>query len=102
MGGLFLPASDPGPPLLTFPFLDYISGMSMADWTVLEFGGGHSSCWWAARAKHVITYETSETYMLRLQEMTKSQKNIELLLLSNTSQVGPAAVLADIIIIDIA
>ncbi|WP_395752796.1 hypothetical protein [Prosthecobacter sp.] len=44
-------------PWITFPALDYLSRLDFSQANVLEYGGGQSSLWWAARAKTVTTVE---------------------------------------------
>lgn len=44
-------------PWYTYPAIDFLKARTFSDKTVLEFGGGQSTLWWAARAKHVTTIE---------------------------------------------
>jgi hypothetical protein len=44
-------------PWYSYPCIDFLKRRKLHDKTVLEFGGGQSSLWWAARAKHVVTIE---------------------------------------------
>lgn len=44
-------------PWITFPALDYLSQLDFSQADVLEYGGGQSSLWWAARARTVTTVE---------------------------------------------
>jgi hypothetical protein len=44
-------------PWYTYPAIDFLSGRDFRSRTVLEFGGGQSTLWWAARAKSVVTFE---------------------------------------------
>lgn len=54
-----MPADGRGQPVpwLTFPALDYLSRLDFSQANVLEYGGGQSSLWWAARARTVTTVE---------------------------------------------
>ncbi len=44
-------------PWYTHPALDVIQAQDLSDKTVLEWGGGCSTLWWAKRAKRVFTIE---------------------------------------------
>ena len=54
-----LPVDGQGQPVpwITFPALDYLSQLGFSQANILEYGGGQSSLWWAARAKTVTTVE---------------------------------------------
>ncbi len=44
-------------PWYTYPAIDFLAQRNYDGKTVLEFGGGQSTLWWAARAKSVMTIE---------------------------------------------
>jgi hypothetical protein len=44
-------------PWYTFPCIDFLKYRSYYNRDVLEFGGGQSTLWWAARARRVVTLE---------------------------------------------
>lgn len=44
-------------PWYTHPALDVLETWDLTGKVVLEWGGGHSTLWWARRAKHVFTIE---------------------------------------------
>ena len=44
-------------PWYTYPCLDFLRFRDFKGKTILEFGGGQSTLWWANRAKNVITLE---------------------------------------------
>lgn len=44
-------------PWFTYPAIDFLEPRVQRNWTVLEWGCGNSTLWWAARAKHVIGVE---------------------------------------------
>lgn len=44
-------------PWYTYPAIDFLKYRDYADRIILEFGGGQSSLWWAARARLVVTFE---------------------------------------------
>jgi hypothetical protein len=44
-------------PWFTYPAIDFLEQRIERDWTVLEWGCGNSTLWWAARARRVISIE---------------------------------------------
>jgi hypothetical protein len=54
-------------PWYTYPAIDFLSHQSLSGRRVLEFGAGHSTLWWAARAKRVVAFEDSPEWFRRLQ-----------------------------------
>lgn len=53
-------------PWYTYPAIDFLSQRNFAGKSVLEFGGGQSTLWWAARAERVLTIEEDEAWYGRL------------------------------------
>jgi precorrin-6B methylase 2 len=53
-------------PWLTFPLVAFLSSRSFAGRSVLEFGSGQSSIWWARRAKNVLALETDPEWTKRV------------------------------------
>lgn len=53
-------------PWYTYPAIDFLRGRSFDGRSVLEFGGGQSSLWWAARASKVLTLEGDERWFNRI------------------------------------
>jgi predicted O-methyltransferase YrrM len=53
-------------PWYTYPAIDFLQQRDFRDKAVLEFGGGHSTIWWAARANHVLTIEEDEAWFKRI------------------------------------
>lgn len=49
-------------PWYTYPAIDFLAQRQFDDKHVLEFGGGQSTRWWAARAKAVLTIEEDEAW----------------------------------------
>lgn len=45
-------------PWYTYPAIDFLSQKEMTNRSVLEFGSGQSTLWWAARAKSVVSFES--------------------------------------------
>jgi hypothetical protein len=67
-------------PWYSYPCIDFLKRRKFHDKTVLEFGGGQSSLWWAARAKSVVTIEGDPKWFSSLRERTPS--NVRLFLVS--------------------
>lgn len=44
-------------PWYTYPCIEFLAARAFAGRAVLEFGGGQSTLWWAARAARVVTLE---------------------------------------------
>lgn len=53
-------------PWYTYPAIDFLSGRTFKNKTVLEFGGGQSTLWWAARASSVVTFEANREWHDRI------------------------------------
>lgn len=62
-------------PWYTYPCIDFLKYRSY-DKTVLEFGVGQSTLWWAQRAKRVIGFEGDEVWRQKLKARVPS--NVEL------------------------
>lgn len=55
---------------------EYMESIITPDMTVMEFGGGGSTLWFAQRVKQVITYEPDAEWYVRLSE--KAPANVTL------------------------
>lgn len=53
-------------PWITFPARDYLSQLDFSGASVLEYGGGLSSLWWARRAASVVTVESDAGWVERV------------------------------------
>jgi len=49
-------------PWYSYPALEYLKQLDLRDKTVFEWGSGHSSLWWASRAKTVYSVEDNPTW----------------------------------------
>ena len=45
-------------PMMSYGLTEYLMGIDLSGFRVLELGGGHSTEFWAQRAKSVLTFET--------------------------------------------
>jgi hypothetical protein len=53
-------------PWYTYPAVDFLRAKSLANYRVLEFGGGQSTIWWAARAREVVALEEDPAWCAKL------------------------------------
>jgi len=53
-------------PWYTYPAIDFLKDRNYAGKTVLEFGGGQSTLWWAAHAASVVTSEADRAWHDRI------------------------------------
>lgn len=74
-----LPLNGQGQPVpwITLPALDYLSQLDFSQANVLEYGGGQSSLWWAARARTVTTVEAGEKWAQMIRD--KAPENLRLI-----------------------
>jgi hypothetical protein len=49
-------------PLLTWPFLDFLDSLELADCSLLELGAGNSTLWFARRMRKVRSFETDPKF----------------------------------------
>lgn len=52
-------------PWYTYPSIDFLKSRSYKDKSVLEFGGGQSTLWWAERANSVVAIEGDNKWFER-------------------------------------
>ena len=65
-------------PWYTYPCIDFLTARSFTDKAVLEFGGGQSTLWWAARAKHVVTLDGHAHWFDRLKRQAPANVDLHL------------------------
>src|SRR5580704_17716769 len=56
-------------PWYTYPCIDFLRFRDYTNKTVLEFGGGQSSLWWASRAKSIVTMEGNLNWYDRIKSV---------------------------------
>ena len=49
-------------PWYTYPAIEYLRQLDFSDADVFEFGSGHSTLFWAARARHVVSVEDDRAW----------------------------------------
>jgi hypothetical protein len=55
-------------PWFTHPFLEQLKTWDLKDATVLEWGGGRSSLWWANKCKSLYTIEANAMWAKQIEE----------------------------------
>jgi hypothetical protein len=55
-------------PWYTYPCIDFLQQRDYAGRTVLEFGAGQSTLWWAARAARVVALEDDASWLRTLRQ----------------------------------
>lgn len=63
-------------PWYTYPCIHFLEQRNLEDKTILEFGGGQSTLWWAKNAKKVVTFESDEHWHVCLKNMVP--ENVDL------------------------
>jgi hypothetical protein len=53
-------------PLYSYPTLHYLDGLDWSTSDIFEFGAGHSTLWWAERARSVTSAETDDGWARHL------------------------------------
>lgn len=71
-------------PWYTYPCIDFLKFRDFHDMSVLEFGAGQSSLWWAVRAKNVVAFEADQNWFDSLN--TRVPDNVDLNLVSMESR----------------
>ena len=78
-------------PWYTYPCIHLLGYREFSGKKILEFGGGQSTLWWAARADEVITFEGDREWHAELSKLIP--KNVQLHLVSTQDK---EAFLADV------
>lgn len=65
-------------PWYTYPAIDFLRFRNFQSRSILEFGGGQSSVWWAKRARNVLTLEGDPAWFERIR--TQMPENVKLVL----------------------
>src|SRR6185437_12461143 len=53
-------------PMMSYSLIEYLLGLDLASFEVLELGGGGSTAFWAGIARSVLTLETSAEWVAAL------------------------------------
>lgn len=66
-------------PWYTYPCIDFLRGQDFSGRSVLEFGGGQSTFYWASRAAHVVTFEGKAEWFRQLEANKPANAQLHLL-----------------------
>jgi len=90
-------------PLMSYGFVEYVAGLDLSSFSVLEFGGGNSTLFWADRTRSVLTFEHDRGWHGTVEGQMPA--NVDLRLIDQDAYAKQAASLDqsfDLIIIDCA
>jgi hypothetical protein len=89
-------------PWYTYPAIDFLSGVDFSGQSVLEFGAGQSTRWWAERAERVFSVEQDARWFKAVLKAIKSKANVELHLAQERVEFAatPIGRSFDVIVID--
>lgn len=63
-------------PLMSYAFIEYVMGLDISGFSVLEIGGGNSTIFWANQAKSVLTLEHDSSWHAEVND--KIPANVDL------------------------
>jgi hypothetical protein len=72
-------------PWYTYPSIDFLKYRNYSDKTILEFGGGQSTLWWAERARQVVTIEGNHDWYLQLKAQIPANVDLNCVSMENAS-----------------
>jgi len=78
-------------PWYTYPAIEFLRNRSFQGRRILEFGGGHSTLWWASRAQEVVTFDDNGEWLAELRQRVPDNVRLELV-----SSSGPEACVSDV------
>ncbi len=90
-------------PMMSYGLIEYLLGLDLSSFDLLELGGGSSTQFWAGRTRSVLTLETSPEWMKLMQ--SHSVPNLDVRLSTPETLANDMAALArsfDAIVIDAA
>ena len=90
-------------PMMSYGLVEYLLGLDLSSFDLLELGGGSSTPFWAGRTRSVVTLETSPEWMKLLQ--SRPVPNLQATLSTPETLANDMAALArsfDVIVIDAA
>lgn len=89
-------------PWYTYHAIDFLSGVDFSGQSVLEFGAGQSTLWWAERAARVFSVEQDAPWFEALLKAIKNKLNVEVHLAQESLEFAatPIGRTFDVIVID--
>lgn len=67
-------------PWYTYPAIEFLSNVDFTTQSILEFGGGNSTVWWAERAHHVVSVENNADWFKFIGGKVNQKPNVEFFL----------------------
>ena len=89
-------------PMMSYGLVEYLIGLDLSSFEVLELGGGHSTEFWAQRVKSLVTLETDSSWANTLK--SKALGNVEVRATTADTITGEISALGrtfDIVVVDI-
>ena len=76
--GLCLDGAGKPIPWITYPCLEFLSGLDFSGCNVFEYGSGSSTLWWSGRASGVYSVEREADWHARIQPALPSNAQVSL------------------------
>jgi hypothetical protein len=89
-------------PMMSYGLIEYLMGLDLSSFEVLELGGGHSTEFWAQRVRSLVTLETDSSWANTLK--SKALGNVEVRATTADTITGEISALGrtfDIVVVDI-
>ena len=65
-------------PWYTYPAIEFLASKDLTDCTILEFGAGQSTLWWAKHSRNVISFESNPTWYEHVNALAPANVQIHL------------------------
>jgi hypothetical protein len=83
-------------PWYSYPAIEFLKTKNFKEKTILEFGSGQSTLWWAKNSKLVKSFEQNESWFKSIKKQLPL--NVEIVHLTDTSENGMLVEIEDILI----
>jgi hypothetical protein len=89
-------------PWYTFPAVDFLATIPFADASVLEFGSGHSTLWWAERARELVSIEGDPSWFRYVERRLHGRRNVDHILCEDAERYPdvPRGRRFDVVVVD--
>jgi hypothetical protein len=68
-------------PWYTYPAIEFLASKDLTDCTILEFGAGQSTLWWASHSQRVVSFESDHSWYEHIKSFAPS--NVQIFLVSD-------------------
>ena len=90
-------------PLTSYAFIEYVAGLDISNFAVLEIGGGNSTSFWAEQAQSVLTLEHDRTWYDEVKDRLPANVDLRFIAQPDYARsIAEVEGLFDLIIIDCA